>query len=161
MINKAISNTTKRQNFFISKQHALSTLKENSKLMELEKTIEVEITSLDQEIINSGVSKESISLIKIDVEGHELFVFKGMQELIASTRPKIIFENNPLAMKEYGYSLVDIYKDFLKPYGYKVFFIPSKTPRFLIEVSANNFARLEEKEITIYKDIPGDVFCFN
>ena len=161
VINKAISNITKRQNFFISKQHALSTLKENSKLMELEKTIEVEITSLDQEIINSGIAKESISLIKIDVEGHELFVFEGMQELLGSTKPKIIFENNPLAMKEYGYSLIDIYRDFLKPYGYKAFFIPSKTHRSLIEVNTNNIVGLEEKEITIYKDIPGDVFCFN
>jgi len=159
IVKKAISNSSKKQDFFISKQHALSTLKEDSALMELERTIEVEITSLDREIKNLEISEDSISLIKIDVEGHELFVFQGMKELLSSTKPKIIFENNPLAMKEYGYSLIDIYRDFLKPHGYKVFFIPSKTHRSLIEVSVNNYVSLEE-EITTYKDIPGDIFCY-
>jgi len=53
-------------------------------------TIIVETIAIDKFIANSQI--EILDLIKIDVEGHELEVLKGMEQTILSMHPIIIFE---------------------------------------------------------------------
>lgn len=43
---------------------------------------------------------ESISCIKVDVEGHELGVFQGGRETLATRRPAILFESGPRPEEE-------------------------------------------------------------
>jgi FkbM family methyltransferase len=52
------------------------------------------------------------SLIKCDVEGYELFVFKGAQNLFRTTRPIVIYENEHF--ETFHYSGQDIYEFFQK-----------------------------------------------
>lgn len=59
---------------------------ENSK-----KAIEIKLKKIDQMAI---LSKENVSLIKIDVEKHEFEVISGAVELINRNRPIILFEQS-------------------------------------------------------------------
>lgn len=43
---------------------------------------------------------QRIDLMKIDIEGHELFAWRGAQRMLARHRPKIITEFHPGAMRE-------------------------------------------------------------
>jgi FkbM family methyltransferase len=53
---------------------------------------DVEMTTLDQELLPRLALEDSVSLINIDVEGHELSVLKGGEALIASHRPVLLVE---------------------------------------------------------------------
>jgi FkbM family methyltransferase len=53
---------------------------------------DIETTTLDQEIKSRLTSGESIALINIDVEGHELSVLRGGEALLASRRPVLLVE---------------------------------------------------------------------
>ena len=55
------------------------------------------------------------ALIKCDVEGYELFVFKGASEILAKARPFIILEVGHY--ERHGYSARDVY-DFFEERGY-------------------------------------------
>jgi FkbM family methyltransferase len=46
-----------------------------------------------------------VSFIKIDVEGHELSVLKGMEKLLTEQGPLLVVEGNDLAVKEFLHSL--------------------------------------------------------
>lgn len=56
------------------------------------KKIDVEQVSLDY-FANKFLLGKKIDLLKIDVEDHELQVFEGMQEIIATHTPEIFFES--------------------------------------------------------------------
>ena len=53
---------------------------------------------------------EHIDLIKIDVEGSELFVFKGGEETVKKFKPAIIMELNEEAATTFGYDILDVVK---------------------------------------------------
>jgi len=57
-------------------------------------------------------------LMKIDVEGHELFVLQGAQELIRQARPHVILEKG--AFEEQGYTCRDVHA-FFEDMGYRAF----------------------------------------
>lgn len=84
----------------------------------IEQRIEVEINTLDNLFNNL-----TIELLKIDVEGHEINVLLGAEELLRKNRIRdIIFEEhksypNPVSefLKEKGYSIYRVTKRFLKP----------------------------------------------
>lgn len=60
-----------------------------------------------------------IDLVKIDVEGAEYFVLKGMLNMLAFQKiSKLIIEITPVFFKEFGYNKNDIYT-LLNKYGYK------------------------------------------
>lgn len=67
---------------------------------------------LDKIYSDSSI-KDKVSLIKIDVEGHESEVLKGADKIISEHRPKIIFEaRNQEKLQQV--------KDTLKEYDYKI-----------------------------------------
>jgi len=78
------------------------------------KEIAIQTNTLDNYIAN----KLMINLLKIDVEGHELSVFKGAAQALQQKRIRhIIFENNSNLkifdiLKSYGYFLFRINKTF-------------------------------------------------
>lgn len=75
------------------------------------KIIPVQIKRMDSLI------KEKPTHIKIDVEGYELYVLKGMGELL-SDLPELFIELNDTLLKRAGTSKKEVY-DFLKEKGYK------------------------------------------
>ena len=77
-------------------------------------TTTVQSVTLDSELMR----EDSISLIKVDVEGHELEVLKGAQEILSVHRPAVVLEFNGES-----YSITDLCRSF--PYPIDVFRIPS------------------------------------
>jgi FkbM family methyltransferase len=55
-------------------------------------THEVEITTLDQELLPRQASEARVAFINIDAEGHEFSVCKGGERLIATHRPVVLAE---------------------------------------------------------------------
>jgi FkbM family methyltransferase len=79
----------------------------------------VQLRSVDSLIESRMVSPPN--LIKIDVEGHELQVIKGMADLLSSKYPTTIllevekrnFDELQYIMSEFGYTKVEVYRDFV------------------------------------------------
>ncbi|MET0619006.1 MAG: FkbM family methyltransferase [Thermoanaerobaculia bacterium] len=51
---------------------------------------EVDVDTLDHQLEGAGLPR--IALVKVDVEGHELAVFRGAEQTLSSSRPALLFE---------------------------------------------------------------------
>lgn len=99
--------------------------------------IEVEGITLDDYLASINF-QGSVDLIKIDIEGAELFALQGMTNLLSSTsKPVLILEMNDDMMKMAGYTPDDVI-EFLKPFGY-----------FAYEITRNGFNGPEEKILSL------------
>lgn len=76
-------------------------------------TIPIKLINLD----NFLKSEEKISLIKIDVEGHELSALKGMSKTISENKPLILFEQH---LRDFN-SSENAVINYLKQLGFKKF----------------------------------------
>jgi FkbM family methyltransferase len=61
---------------------------------------------------------ERIDLIKIDIEGAELFALKGMQQHLQKFKPAILIEMNDETFTSAGYSIREM-DQFLRAFGYE------------------------------------------
>ena len=76
---------------------------------------------------------EDVDLLKIDVEGTELFVLRGAEELLAKQRPVIVVEQKPGHAQKYGLGEQDAIP-YLESLGYRLvkemagdfFFVPNE-----------------------------------
>jgi FkbM family methyltransferase len=101
------------------KTNNLSKEKRNPKIVILVRSI-----SLDQYLSNNRIP----NLIKVDVEGSELLVFRGMKNLLSSKdhiSPILIFEYNHENYKKFGYAGSEVLS-FLKNLNYKIFYYKKK-----------------------------------
>ena len=80
------------------------------------------VEPLDAFIDSEEIPK--VDLIKMDIEGAELFALKGAKNLIQNQLPSILIEINQDACKKFNYNTEKIDK-FLLPLGYKIFRIES------------------------------------
>lgn len=80
---------------------------------------------------------DNITLIKIDVEGHEVNVLKGAEEIIKESKPLILFELNISAFKNGISDEIEI----LKKYGYKKFATIETSPKFYA-IGSSRFKRI-------------------
>jgi hypothetical protein len=85
-------------------------------------------------------------------------VFKGMMRLLEH-KPKIIFENNPLAKKECGYSSIDIWENFIQVKGYDAYYLNSKKNSTFLSFYKVNKTLLDKNNIDEFKGLAGDIFC--
>ncbi len=102
--------------------------------------------SLDEFIVNKKI--KNISLIKIDVDGNELFVFKSAKNTLKKYKIPIIMELAPYLYKENNYSLDDLIK-ILKSYNYSFFDISSLMKINDIHYFASNIPYGSSKNILI------------
>lgn len=80
-------------------------------------TMEVEIVAID-DLVEAGTIQPP-SLVKIDVEGAELGVFKGMVKTLEKHRPKVIYEIDDGDRGEYEKKAAEC-KTFLEAHDYAV-----------------------------------------
>lgn len=106
--------------------------------------VEVETTTLDEYL--KGVQ---VDVVKIDVEGAEPKVLKGMQELIRANKSMaIVIEFYPKAIDEFGYPPIQLLND-LKNADFTLYRIGEKSNEMPVKIEPKEFAALAEGE-----DIP-------
>jgi len=82
--------------------------------------VEIEAISLDEFFQNRN---DRIDFIKIDTQGAEMVVLKGMEEIIQKNRNlTIITEFWPMSLRKFGYSPEDFLNKLIE-YGFEVFYI--------------------------------------
>jgi len=108
-------------------------------------TENVPVRRLDAYIKANITSPERIRRIKIDVEGYEFPVLKGMEEFFSQTqhRPLIVCEVKPWDLKRLGYSLEE-FDGYMKRFGY--------LPYDALESDRSiDFTALSDMEIVLFR----------
>jgi len=84
----------------------------------IDETIEVRTRRLDNYLEQKNIDR--VSLVKIDVEGYEYYVLKGLSGFLkrTSSKPPIICEILASAYKNLDFCLEELY-DYMKSYGYE------------------------------------------
>lgn len=98
---------------------------------------QVEMIVLDSWEVTNALKR--IDLIKIDTEGNEIEVLRGMKELIKKHRPRIILECNPETLARFGETPATLLKE-CETIGYSVIDLTSEKNEFLTNASPPNFA---------------------
>ena len=97
--------------------------------------VQVALTSLDKYFIDSNLA-DKINFIKIDVEGLEFSVLKGMKNILKNNKKiKILFEFMPKNTMEAGFTPIELL-NYLTSYDFKLFCIDESTKK-LLHVSNN------------------------
>jgi FkbM family methyltransferase len=78
--------------------------------------ITVELTTLDDAIDPERV----VDLIKVDVEGAELFVLQGATRILTRDRPSLLFESTRTGLDLWGLKPEQLF-DFLDRHGYRIY----------------------------------------
>lgn len=93
----------------------------------------VKVIPLDKWIMDSTIKK--IDLIKIDTEGSELAVLKGMKEVIKRFEPLMVLELNPTTLSQFGLKPADVISN-LNELAYVIYRITEEGK--LAEFDSNN-----------------------
>ncbi|MGA2263185.1 MAG: FkbM family methyltransferase [Acidobacteriota bacterium] len=109
------------------------------------RTIKVPVTTLD--IYAKQVGLDRLDLLKIDVEGAELFVLRGAREVLSSLHPTVLFEVGHQNLRPFGILPSDLYK-FFEDVGYRVM---SLNQRALSEVDFGHASIAEHEFIALPK----------
>ena len=92
--------------------------------------VQVDYTSLDKYFLDSNLV-DKINFIKIDVEGLEFGVLKGMENILNnSNKIKILFELMPKNTIEAGFSPIELL-NYLTSHDFKIYCIDEKTKKLL------------------------------
>lgn len=111
----------------------LSTLYKSEERNKIECTIDLKV--FDKEYFHK---LERLDVVKIDIEGAELFALRGMEKSLEKFRPRLIIEMNEATFQSAGYKLMDVI-DFLDKFNY----VPFKIYRGkLIQINSNKFESL-------------------
>jgi FkbM family methyltransferase len=77
----------------------------------------VDVTTVDEIIENVGISR--IDLLKIDVEGYELFVLMGARAAIMKWKPTLFVELIEANFRQQGYTAISLL-EYIESLGYEV-----------------------------------------
>jgi FkbM family methyltransferase len=75
--------------------------------------------SIDRIIRRGELTLESLNVVKMDIEGAEVFALKGMEETIVQFRPKILMELNRPVLERFGNTVDDVF-EFFRAISYKI-----------------------------------------
>ncbi|NJN28143.1 MAG: FkbM family methyltransferase [Cyclobacteriaceae bacterium] len=101
----------------------------------------VPTVTLDSFVIDQKISQ--VDFIKIDTDGHEFDVLMGARELLATCKPKIIFELGLYVMEERGIGFMD-YWGFFQSLNYRLSDAATNRP-----ITTANFAKMIPQKGTI------------
>ena len=104
---------------------------------------EINALSIDDLLNENSITK--VDVIKIDIQGYELFAFKGMLNLLkTSSSIKLVAEYWPHGFKRAGYSAIELF-DFFEALGFKFSIIDNEKLVYLEKdyIVKNNDAPFE------------------
>ena len=81
-------------------------------------TVEVPVVTLDQELMERGISK--VDFIKVDIEGGELCFLRGAEQTLRTSKPLILIEVNDSHLRRSGSNRLEVLEH-LESQGYVVF----------------------------------------
>lgn len=115
-INKAISNANQKQIFYSKSAigYNAGSLVKNP----LNEKIEMQTESIDN--FTKANKIKNIQLVKIDVEGFEMQVLRGGQDVFKRLKPTLILALHPSSIEKNGDSLIDIWR-VLEKFNYKIY----------------------------------------
>lgn len=120
--------------FFVNETRpGYSGLRSQAQTQDVVRSITVELTTLDDAIDPSRV----VDLIKIDVEGAELFVLQGATRILMRDRPSLLFESTLSGLELWGLQPEQLF-DFLERRGYRVY-LPRTFVAGGVALSRNEF----------------------
>ena len=96
-----------------------------------QETVKVNVVRLDDFILEKISQPEKIKLIKIDVEGYEYYVLRGLRKFFQLAKPFIVCEITPRGSALLGIKLEAI-ASFMKEMGYKATHLIN--PKFEIDL---------------------------
>ena len=139
----AISNYNGMQNFYLNKNGDTSSLMFNPNS---ERAIKVTTSTLDKEVSNLN----RIDLIKIDVEGFELEVLQGSQNILKKTRPIVYFELLDGYAKARNIYFEDYY-NFFKDYNYTLKYIDhSNSSNIISDDKSNMIVAIPNEKLILF-----------
>jgi hypothetical protein len=105
----------------------------------------VPVKRLDDYILDNISSPERIKLVKIDVEGFEFLVLKGLGRFFAKSRsrPLIVCEIKPWEIKALGYTMRD-FEQYMKSFGYCSYDMVQHDKPV-------NLSQLEDMEVVLFR----------
>lgn len=113
----ALHETSGKRTFFVNvSRPGYSGLRPHQALRDVVQEITVEQQRLDDVVGD----RAEIDLIKIDVEGAELFALKGATRLLARCRPTLVFESTQSGLATWNLTPDNLYT-FLRDLGYRVY----------------------------------------
>ena len=126
LLRSAVSDQEGEREFEICSEYTVSSLRKKADLQpeygaarKISRVVRVRCTALDAYCSARGIIPD---LVKIDVEGSELPVFRGAAKLFAlpaECAPVWVFEYSPANCARFGYESVELL-EFLKQHGYGV-----------------------------------------
>jgi len=140
LFQKAIGDINDKKNIFLTKETNWCSMEEHPKSKTIEKRL-VEVVTLDKFLEN----KLFPDIIRMDVEGYEEKIIKGMKNILDSNKPlKLFIELHSVFLKDNGIGLLD----FLIKKGFKIkVFLHDRVPVLMGENELtkkvfNNLAKL-------------------
>lgn len=106
--NFGISDVNCKQNFKINSNIGGSHIIKNMRGRKDSNIIQIDVKKLDG---LRELSKETISLIKIDIEGHEINALNGGKKLILKSRPIILFEQTKNEISDKSSKVINLLRD--------------------------------------------------
>jgi FkbM family methyltransferase len=126
IVPKAISDVPGTANFNVATEMGLSRLdnaRKNTSGMILQENVTIQKTTVDL-LISEMIPDRDITLLKMDVEGHEMRILQGAAALVARQKTMFMLEVNFGALAQNDLSFKDIF-EFFATRGYDVFWIHS------------------------------------
>ena len=74
-----------------------------------------------------------LDYVKIDVEGAELYVLKGLEQVLKLFKPKLLIEISREAFANAGYTVTDI-SNYIKDYGYTTYGFNANNKLYQIDI---------------------------
>ncbi|MBI4243410.1 MAG: FkbM family methyltransferase [Planctomycetes bacterium] len=153
-VNKAVRDKVGKVNFFVDEKDPCcsSTHIENIHQLSEKGSITIDSTSLDSFLVDEGKIKR-VDFVKIDAEGDDGLVVRGMKKVIEKFRPKILLELWLSGLNSAEVSPLEVFKIF-QSYGYKPSLISDCKKGDLVQMSWDDlFSSLESNKLMDFSNL--------
>jgi len=125
VIEKAVSSVPGREQLILALDSGGAAISVAERPPDAAGVMEVEVTSIDEMIRGGGARPPTV--VKIDVEGAEIQVLRGMEKTLELHRPAVVYEIDGPDEKHVD-AKADLCRAFLEARGYRVSRLPDSYP---------------------------------